>query len=199
LLDPERAEVLLASRAEAYASGHVTVDTEERTPPEVATVLLHLLEEKGILEKNALSGRGHETFRKTVSGAHDEEPAGVFVGEGLLSRLSELVPTLPPEGPFVVSDHLVGPLFGDRVRPLRGLHLLPRGEEAKTLDQVRSLYDALAEAGIDRGDCIAALGGGTVGMRRFRRRHLAPGSFFLQCPHHAARQWWTAAWEARWG
>jgi shikimate kinase/3-dehydroquinate synthase len=183
LLDPERAEALLASRAEAYASGHVTVDTEERTPSEVATVLLHLLEEKGICEKNALSGRGRETCRKTVSGGHDGEPARVFVGEGLLSRLSELVPTLPPEGPFVVSDHLVGPLFGDRVRPLRGLHLLPRGEEAKTLDRTRSLYDALAEAGIDRGDCIAALGGGTVGdAAGFAAATWLRGIAFLQCP-----------------
>jgi 3-dehydroquinate synthase len=183
LLDPGNAEALLASRLEAYASGHATVDTEKRTPSEVATTLLHLLEERGVLDNGALSGKKGETFWKNLSRGGDEEPARVFVGEGLLSRLAELVPTLPSEGAFVVSDHLVGSLFGGSVRPLRGLHLLPRGEEAKSLDQVRSLYDAFVEARIDRGDCIAALGGGTVGdATGFAAATWLRGIAFLQCP-----------------
>ena len=47
------------------------------------------------------------------------------------------------------------------IRPL--VIEIPDGEQAKTLDTVAALYDRLAEAGLERGDAVVALGGGVVG------------------------------------
>jgi 3-dehydroquinate synthase len=40
---------------------------------------------------------------------------------------------------------------------------VPAGEESKTLDMARELYDQLVEGGLERNDLIVALGGGVIG------------------------------------
>ena len=72
---------------------------------------------------------------------------------------------------FVASDRTVWPLHGGRLleglasagaRVLGRAELAP-GEAHKTIEAVQGLWDALIAAGIERGDCLAALGGGVVG------------------------------------
>ena len=40
---------------------------------------------------------------------------------------------------------------------------LPAGETTKSLDQLSSIYDFLAELGLDRSSCLFAVGGGVIG------------------------------------
>jgi 3-dehydroquinate synthetase len=82
-----------------------------------------------------------------------------------------------------VSDELTGPLYASRIGRRRGLALLPRGEAAKALDRVRDLYEAFAEAGLDRGSRVVALGGGTVGdSAGFAAATWMRGIDLIQCP-----------------
>ncbi|OGR87321.1 MAG: 3-dehydroquinate synthase [Elusimicrobia bacterium RIFCSPLOWO2_01_FULL_60_11] len=43
------------------------------------------------------------------------------------------------------------------------LHLLPEGEKTKNLGAVEGIYRACVKAGLDRGSCLIALGGGVAG------------------------------------
>lgn len=69
---------------------------------------------------------------------------------------------------MLVTDENVYGLFGEKL--LYGLSeqfdtsvfTVKPGEQAKTADNLFSLWSALAENGFDRGSCVAALGGGTV-------------------------------------
>ena len=71
---------------------------------------------------------------------------------------------------LIVSDATVDPLYGDRVEAaLRAAGgrtarvTVPSGESSKSHEQLVRIYDAALEAGLDRGACLAALGGGVVG------------------------------------
>lgn len=77
------------------------------------------------------------------------------LGSGLLGELA-----LP--GRFVViTDENVSRLYPD----LLGTEsiVLPAGEESKRLEQVRAVYDRLADLAVDRDTALVAFGGGVVG------------------------------------
>lgn len=60
---------------------------------------------------------------------------------------------------------------------------VPDGERTKSLHQVSRLYDALLDAGADRGTAVAALGGGVVGdLSGFVAATLLRGLPFVQIP-----------------
>jgi shikimate kinase / 3-dehydroquinate synthase len=81
----------------------------------------------------------------------------VHVGEGLLE--SGFWPV--PGRRFAITDELVGALY--RVPDAAAELSIPAGEEHKTLASVERLLRALAAAGMDHDDHVAALGGGVVG------------------------------------
>ena len=100
------------------------------------------------------------------------QPYDIRIGPGLLADGDAMAATLRGRDAFVVSDGHVAPLYAQRVadalravRPdLRiGRHVLPPGEEAKTLDNFARVVDALACAGARRDATLFALGGGVVG------------------------------------
>jgi len=64
---------------------------------------------------------------------------------------------------FLLSDEAVAPLYADRVPEALGPFTMPPGEEAKTLATAERLLRAMASAGMDHDDHVAALGGGVVG------------------------------------
>lgn len=86
--------------------------------------------------------------------------AGVHVGLGLIERLRELV---PGEGPVaLVSDMRVAGIHGPAAQlalgeRLASTHVLPPGEEAKTIAACKKLWRELT---LDRDGTIVALGGG---------------------------------------
>ena len=90
----------------------------------------------------------------------------------------------------VISNRTVAPLYAD---PLArkfsdvGTEVIrfnaPDGEAAKSLDVVSQAYDALAEGGLSRRDCVVAVGGGVVGdMAGFVAATWMRGVDFIQIP-----------------
>jgi shikimate kinase/3-dehydroquinate synthase len=83
----------------------------------------------------------------------------VLVGDGLLGDAY-----WPVRGRrFLVSDEHVGALYAPRLGPVAADVRIPPGEQAKTLATTERVLRALAAAGMDHDDHVAALGGGVVG------------------------------------
>jgi 3-dehydroquinate synthase len=107
----------------------------------------------------------------------------VVVGRGLLPR-SAYVSGMSSRT-AVVTDSNVAELY---VKNLNDIDLLveivtPAGEEHKTLETVREIYNQLLEVGLDRRGTILALGGGVVGdMAGFAAATYMRGIRFIQCP-----------------
>ena len=105
---------------------------------------------------------------------------------------------LPARRVCVVTDSRVGPLYAEkfteelmRVPPLRedagklqvSLYTFTAGEEHKTLDQIRGLYEHLIQNSFDRKDLLIALGGGVTGdMCGFAAATYQRGIDFIQVP-----------------
>ncbi len=90
----------------------------------------------------------------------------------------------------IVSDSNVAPLYAELVRSQLerccsqvDLYVFPAGEEHKNLDTVRGLYEFLIQHHYDRGDLLAALGGGVVGdLCGFAAATYLRGIRFIQIP-----------------
>ena len=121
----------------------------------------------------------------------DERAYPVIIGAGVLSTLGQRLRELIKSSRVaVVTDENVGPLYGDQaLASLRNadfeptLLTVPAGDATKCLDQVSRLYDALADAQLDRTSPIVALGGGVVGdLTGFVAATWLRGIPFIQCP-----------------
>jgi 3-dehydroquinate synthase len=96
-------------------------------------------------------------------------PYDILIGPGLLDRLDEFVAPLAPTSIHVVTNTVVGPLYAERA--LRACaragpsHLasIADGEDAKTLQTLSAVVDALVANRADRRSVVVALGGGVVG------------------------------------
>lgn len=111
----------------------------------------------------------------------------VVIGEGLLAgALPRFVDQGRYSGVAIITNDTVGPLYGEALAarlPGSALIVLPDGEEYKTLDILRRVYDGLLAAGADRGTLIVALGGGVVGdMAGFAAATFMRGAPFVQAP-----------------
>ncbi|MCR5304487.1 MAG: 3-dehydroquinate synthase [Lachnospiraceae bacterium] len=91
---------------------------------------------------------------------------------------------------LLVSDSSVAPLYMDKVREVisgagfeTDTFVFPAGEENKTLDTVRDIYRTLADRRFQRGDVLAALGGGVTGdITGFASATYLRGVRFVQIP-----------------
>ena len=91
---------------------------------------------------------------------------------------------------FVVTDSTVAPLYADQLAASLAsvgvdsyVHIIPAGEEYKTLASVAELYPAMAKFGITRADAAIALGGGVVGdMTGFAAATYLRGIRVMQIP-----------------
>lgn len=118
-------------------------------------------------------------------------PYEVLVGPGLLELAGPRLRALGASGKVaLISDAYVSSKWAAPVRAsleASGFSLLalevPRGEAAKTLAQAEALYGALIAAGFERGDTVAALGGGSVGdLAGFVAATYLRGVRFVQLP-----------------
>ena len=113
----------------------------------------------------------------------------IYVGGGLLTRLSDWVAPLKPTSVFIVSNPVVEGLHLDITRrsltgvaPLSTI-ILPDGEAAKTMATVQLVLDRLVEAAADRRSVIVALGGGVIGdIAGFAAAIYMRGIRFVQVP-----------------
>ncbi len=142
---------LLEKRREVYSSFPNRVDASGDDPERIAQAALALLDELG-----------SATLRVEAPPPAYE----VILGTGLLQRVDTLLAERGLNPPFVVvSDSNVAPLYAGSV--CKGLDAelveIPAGEEHKTLETVRTLYDRFLELGIERRAAVVALGGGVIG------------------------------------
>ncbi|HVL32140.1 MAG TPA: 3-dehydroquinate synthase [Actinomycetota bacterium] len=122
----------------------------------------------------------------TTSAAYD-----VVVGPGVLERAHEYIrASARTEKIVFITDASVYALHGERaaigLAPL-GLDVLEfvvePGERSKTPEQAATLWRALAQSGVHRGDVVVALGGGVVGdLAGFVAATYHRGMAFYQMP-----------------
>jgi 3-dehydroquinate synthase len=134
-----------------------------------------------------------QSQRITVTSPDGAYP--IFVGTGLLARVGALISELGPPLSFSsvcavitnpsvralyaapVVDSLCNSGFEPRVVEI------PEGERFKTLGTVRSIYDQLIDARLDRRSIVFALGGGVVGdTAGFAAATFLRGVPFVQLP-----------------
>lgn len=123
----------------------------------------------------------NQTNWETLPVEHPNGRYDVIVGQNLLPRLRELANIKGRVA--VVTDSNVGPLHAAKCGDVDCLITVPAGEAHKNLDTVRTIYDQLFAAGLDRKSTIVALGGGVVGdMTGFVAATFLRGVDFVQCP-----------------
>ncbi len=91
---------------------------------------------------------------------------------------------------LLVSDSHVAPLHAEAVRSVieRGgatvhLAVVPAGESSKSMGMVEMLCNEAVKAGLDRRDCVVALGGGVIGdLAGFVAASYLRGVRFVQVP-----------------
>ncbi|MHB0859280.1 MAG: 3-dehydroquinate synthase [Anaerolineae bacterium] len=153
--DPEqRLRELLQARRAAYAEAPHHIDTTDKPVKAVAAEVVTLFESRPRVWR--------------VQAPQGDYP--VHLAPGVLGRLAPMLRVRGvAERVVVVSDAHVWPLYGEGV--VEGLRaggfdpapvVLPAGEQTKTLESVRVLYDAFIEAGLDRHGAVIALGGGVI-------------------------------------
>jgi 3-dehydroquinate synthase len=112
----------------------------------------------------------------------------VVIGRGLLGRAEVLTPYLNGRQVLVLTNEVVAPLW---LKPLRAalaerelaVHVLPDGEEYKTLETLAGIFDILAEHRFNRDATIVALGGGVIGdLGGFAAACWQRGVGFVQLP-----------------
>lgn len=90
----------------------------------------------------------------------------------------------------IVTDSNVAPLYLDGIKTILGkkfgkifAYIIPAGEEHKTLDNIKMLYEYLILNKFDRKDCLIALGGGVIGdMTGYAAATYLRGIDFIQIP-----------------
>ncbi|MCA0951403.1 3-dehydroquinate synthase [Shewanella chilikensis] len=113
----------------------------------------------------------------------------IFIGQGLLAQSDCLTASISGKKVLIVSNDTVAPLY---LQPLQRLllpaaqvfaHILPDGEQFKTLAQLESVFTALLEHNCGRDVVLVALGGGVIGdMVGFAAACYQRGVDFIQIP-----------------
>jgi shikimate kinase/3-dehydroquinate synthase len=174
--DPRaRITELLAARREAYAAIPWQIDTTSLSVEEVAEQVIELA--------NVV----------TLFVRHPGGEYPIHIGDGILSRVSDALRAAgAPETTrvAVVSNPVVAPLYAEQVEDsLRSAGFepfactIPDGEQYKTLDTIRSLYDQFLAGDLDRSGTVLALGGGVTGdIAGFAAASFMRGVRFAQVP-----------------
>lgn len=122
----------------------------------------------------------------TVQGAGGAEYPIVIAPGALADELPQFIRQHGFTRVAVITNDTVAPLYGHQLAErLPGAFLIsvPDGEVYKTLDTLRSLYDALLAHGADRSTLVVALGGGVVGdMGGFAASSFMRGLPLIQAP-----------------
>ncbi len=166
-------------RAQWYQRAEVSIDTDGRTPTEIAASILHALSpatEREVQHLVVRAGQGHYT---------------VMTGHGALGHLPAALTELGlPRRLWIVSDSNVMPAYGRRVcAALQEAGFEPHGyailhgEPSKTLRVAEDLWNWLAAQGAERVEAVVALGGGVVGdLAGFVASTYLRGVPFIQVP-----------------
>lgn len=115
----------------------------------------------------------------------------IRIGDGLLRAAgAHLKPFLPMGRTIVIADETVAGLYRatlERALNEAGIKthfiVLPPGEQTKSFTSLSGLMNAILETGIERADCLTALGGGVIGdLTGFAAAIALRGINFVQIP-----------------
>jgi 3-dehydroquinate synthetase len=114
----------------------------------------------------------------------------IHVGRGLLGEAGRRIAALGTRAVAIVTDEHVGPLYAEALATSlqeQGLSTVaiavPPGEATKSYAGLEQVCDAILAAKIERGDLVAALGGGVVGdLAGFAAAVVRRGVRFVQLP-----------------
>ena len=121
-----------------------------------------------------------------ASGTYD-----ILINKGGLSGIGKaLQERFKPCTVAILSDDKVFPLYGKTVTESLEpagfkavAHVIPNGEQSKTLDNVTAFIDCMVQAQVTRADMVLALGGGVVGdMAGFAAAIYLRGIPYIQVP-----------------
>ena len=137
-----------------------------------------------------MSAVSHSPNGRRVAIDLGDRSYAIDVGAGLLGKAVTWSAMPPATSAVVVTNDVVGPLYGERVLAMlrahyRSVHIvvLPDGEQHKDWPTLNRIFDALLQLGCDRKTVIVALGGGVVGdMAGFAAASYMRGVPFVQVP-----------------
>jgi 3-dehydroquinate synthase len=93
----------------------------------------------------------------------------VVIGSNLHRELRSVVSRLDPTGVAIITDSNVRPWASKVAKSIKraglktAIHVIPVGERSKSMTQLHEVLAFLERQRIDRGGCLIAVGGGTVG------------------------------------
>lgn len=165
---------LLSKRQESYDSFKYKIDTTGLSIQQVEEEIMQIA--KSISLTIGYPGGSYpiEIAERSLS----------FLGSALSQQLTARSTVT------VVANTVTSKLYGDiAVRSLSdagfrtSIIIIPDGEQHKTLATVEQIYNQLLERGMDRGGCIASLGGGVTGdIAGFAAATFMRGIGFVQVP-----------------
>jgi 3-dehydroquinate synthase len=113
----------------------------------------------------------------------------IHIGKGILADAALIRPHIHGQQVFVISNEIVAPLYLEQLLETLGdsydiaTHILPDGEQTKSLAQAESVFTSMLELPCDRSATVVALGGGVVGdLAGFRAACYQRGVKFIQVP-----------------
>jgi len=171
----QRIVELMDSRRDAYSHVEWHLDTNEKTVEQVADEIVGLLQPR------------------VISVSAPESACPIFVGAGLLNQAGRIMDLttddFSPRCAIVTNPRVAGLHSAPVVESLRSrgfdpvLIVIADSERNKTLDSVRSIYDQMIDAGLDRQSLVFALGGGVIGdIAGFASSTFLRGLPFVQIP-----------------
>ena len=93
----------------------------------------------------------------------------VVIGSNIQRELRGVVSRLDPTGVAIITDSNVRPLAVKVAKSIKraglktAIHVIPASERSKSIQQLHEVLGFLERQRIDRGGCVIAVGGGTVG------------------------------------
>ncbi len=175
---------LLAERDEAYRRADYHITTDELTPQQVTDAVEEAVrtDPRGCL-------LAPEPVEIPVELGDDSYT--IHIGKGLLNAVEEIAaPDQRGQRAAVITDDNLEELYASAVAESLEragwnvtLFAVPSGEGSKTLATAGQLCEQLAEAGLDRGSVVFAVGGGMVGdLAGFVAAVYMRGIPFIQVP-----------------
>ena len=93
----------------------------------------------------------------------------VIIGTDISRELKRVMSRIDPSGVAIITDTNVRPWAAKVAKSIRRaglktpIHVVPVGERSKSMTQLHEVLAFLERQGIDRGGCVIAVGGGTMG------------------------------------
>lgn len=131
----------------------------------------------------------HKSEADTVRVELGERSYDIVIGAGALSTLAEQLRALGLNGRIaVVTDENVHAAHGDAMAASLSdfeTHIIvrPGGEAEKSMAGLQAVLEPMFRAGLGRGDCVLAFGGGVIGdLAGFAASIFKRGAQFVQVP-----------------